>query len=62
MTKRNRESESSNRLVNCFYCNFEYKFKDLQSHCNNHHGKLPARVKGFPSIGDFFAITASKKS
>eukprot|EP00493_Phyllostaurus_siculus_P000764 UN00769 len=62
MSKQNRESESSNRLVNCFYCDFECKFKDLQSHCNNHHVKFPARVKGVPSIGELFAIKAAKKS
>ena len=61
MGKRSRENESSSRQVRCFYCDDSVKFKDLKSHTENHHGKQPARVKGVPSLAEFFASKNAKK-
>ena len=60
--KRHRETESSSRKVECHYCGEKYKYKDLQSHCDNRHGGQKARVKGVPSLGKFYASKASKKA
>lgn len=62
MVKRNRETESSSRLVNCHYCDEEHKYKDLKSHCENHHGGMPVRVKGVQTLGEFFARKATKRA
>ena len=61
MPKRDRDNEPSGRLVECFYCNEEVRFKNLQSHCDTNHGKLKARVKGVPWFGEFFAKKQKKR-
>ena len=61
MGKRSRENESSSRQVRCYYCDVSVKFKDLKSHTENHHGEQPARVKGVPSVAEFFASKNAKK-
>ena len=50
---RDRKSESSSRLVQCYYCGVEKKLKDLRSHCENAHGK-PLRQKGQLSLSESF--------
>ena len=60
MPKRDRAKEASSRLVECYYCNDSVRFKDLQSHYDNKHGKQPARMKGVQSIGEFFAKKQKK--
>ena len=50
---RDRKSESSSRLVQCYYCGVEKRLKDLRSHCENAHGK-PLRQKGQLSLSESF--------
>ena len=51
--KRDRKSETSLRLVRCYYYNAEKEFKDLKSHCKGAHNK-PPRKKGQLSLSEYF--------
>ena len=57
--KRDRKSETSSRLVRCYYCNAEKEFKDLKSHCKSAHNK-PPRQKGQLSLSESFLKPAKR--
>ena len=57
--KRDRKSETSSRLVRCYYCNAEKEFKDLKSHCKSAHNK-PSRQKGQLSLSESFLRPAKR--
>ena len=58
--KRDRKSETSSRLVRCYYCNAEKEFKDFKSHCKNAHNKGP-RQKGQLSLSESFLKLLAKR-
>ena len=61
MKKRDRANESSSRAVKCFYCSHRCSWKDMQSHCDNHHNGKTRRLPGTQEITSFFNQPKKKR-